>query len=235
MRNTTRKTTEKEMPGTLRVFEIFRSLQGESSLAGRPCVFVRLAGCPLDCAWCDTPEAKPENSGKELSLDDIVATVERSGMGLVEVTGGEPLIQKNTPELCRLLLDAGYDVMVETNGAEDISRLPAAVRRIMDCKCPSSGMAERTLPSNFDNLGPLDEVKFAILDHRDYRYALSMIGKHGLDKKAGDISFSPVALRYEKGCDPAELAEWMIRDGAAAVLRPQLHKIIWPRGEPRRL
>jgi 7-carboxy-7-deazaguanine synthase len=168
-------------------------------------------------------------------LDEIVSTVKRSKTILVEVTGGEPLLQKDTPELCRHLLDAGLDVLVETNGAEDISRLPAGVRRIMDCKCPSSGMAERTLASNFDALGPLDEVKFAILDHRDYRYALSIISEYGLDGKAGDISFSPVALFGGKGCDPAELAEWMLRDDVPAALRPQLHKIIWPRGEPRTL
>jgi 7-carboxy-7-deazaguanine synthase len=221
------------MDDTLKIFEIFKSIQGESSAAGKVCFFIRLAGCDLNCRWCDTPDALPRDSGNETTLESLVETALASGAGMVEITGGEPLLQEATPELCRRLLDAGMEVLLETNGTEDISIIPPGVRVVMDCKCPSSGAERKTNPANFAEIKTKDELKFAILDHGDYRYASSLIEARGLADKAGEISFSPVVLPNGEGCDPAELAEWMIRDNATATLRPQLHKLIWPDGEPK--
>jgi len=221
------------MDNTLEVFETFKSIQGESSRAGRVCMFIRLAGCELACSWCDTPNARTLDGGLTTTLDALVAEALASGARLVEITGGEPLRQKATPELCERLLEEGFDVMVETNGAEDISRLPEGVKTIMDCKCPSSGVADKMRVANFAALGPRDEVKFAILDRRDYDYALSVVEKHGLAEKTEEISFSPVFLPGGGGCEPAELAEWMISDNVPATLRLQIHKVIWIEGEPK--
>ncbi len=214
------------------VFETFKSIQGESSRAGRVCFFIRLAGCGLSCRWCDTTDARSFGSGRPVAIDELVGIALASGAGLVEVTGGEPLAQAATPELCAGLLDAGLEVLVETNGAEPISVLPRGVVRILDCKCPSSGEAESMNISNFEELRASDEVKFAILDARDYDYAVRMTRRYGLEKRVGEISFSPVSISDGVGLSPKELAGWMLHDNATAVLRLQLHKIVWPGGEP---
>ena len=224
---------EDGVDGVLSVFETFKSIQGESSRAGRVCFFIRLSGCSLSCRWCDTPEARPFGSGYPAEISGLVAAAVDSGAGLVEVTGGEPLCQDATPDLCAQLLDAGLEVLVETNGAERISRLPDGVVRILDCKCPSSGEFDAMDSGNFDALRLGDEVKFAILDARDYDYAMRMINLHGLADRVGEISFSPVFSPGMEMSSAADLAGWMVRDNAPANLRLQLHKIIWPGGEPK--
>lgn len=205
----------------MKVTEIFHSIQGESSWVGLPCVFVRTTGCHLRCVWCDTDYAF--YGGQEMSVGEIVEQVERIGAGcrLVQLTGGEPLLQKEIGLLARQLLDRGYTVLCETSGSLDIGKLPAAVVKIMDIKCPGSGEVERNLWSNLDKLGPLDELKFVLRDRRDYDWAVSLIAERGL---AGQrLLFAPVTGELE----PRDLAEWMLADHVPARLQVQLHKVIW--------
>lgn len=205
----------------MRITEIFLSIQGESSRAGRPCVFVRTTGCNLRCVWCDTDYAF--YGGRELSVAEVIQEVERIGRGcrLVELTGGEPLLQNDIGELARALLDRGYTVLCETSGSLDIDRVPRDVVRIMDIKCPGSGEVEANLWENLERLGPRDELKFVIRDRDDYEWALSVIEAHGLEDR--EVLFSPVwgelSLR--------QLAEWMLEDNAPARLQTQLHKHVW--------
>jgi len=209
------------MDRTLKVSEIFFSIQGEGTRAGRPCAMVRLAGCNLRCAWCDTLYAR--RGGDEMSLADVLARVEAFGCELVEVTGGEPLTQPAALELLSRLADAGYETLLETNGSIDISPVDARVIRIVDFKCPSSGQAERNLWTNADRLTGRDEVKFVIADRADYDFARRAVGERELAARCAVI-FSPVHDRLA----PAELAEWILADGLPVRLGMQLHKIIWP-------
>ncbi|HTK29418.1 MAG TPA: radical SAM protein [Vicinamibacterales bacterium] len=206
----------------LTVNEIFYSIQGESSLAGRPCVFVRLTACDLRCAWCDTPYAFHE--GQKRSIADVLEAVDRYDCPLVEVTGGEPLLQEDVYPLMEALLDRGRTVMLETGGHRPIDRVPRAVIKIVDVKCPGSGEAGRNDWENLARLAPHDEVKFVILDRRDYEFARDVVARHGLHERAAAVLFSPV----HGALDARTLAEWMLADRVPARLQLQLHKFIWP-------
>jgi 7-carboxy-7-deazaguanine synthase len=206
----------------LKVNEIFYSIQGESSFAGLPCIFVRLTGCNLRCAWCDTTYAYEE--GVEKSMDEILAHIQHYPCRLVEITGGEPLLQKATPAFARLLLDRGYSVLVETNGSQNIDSIDSRCVRVVDIKCPSSLESEN---NDFDNLGRLtaqDEVKFVIGSREDYDYAKALLKKLPGFFKIKNIHFSPLYAIMT----PVMLAGWMLEDGVAARLTLQHHKIIWP-------
>ncbi|CAB4244169.1 7-carboxy-7-deazaguanine synthase [Methylacidimicrobium sp. AP8] len=203
------------------VNEIFHSIQGESSFAGEPCVFIRLTGCDLRCRWCDTEYAFFE--GKRMPLSRLLPEVQRFGCRLVELTGGEPLLQKNSRLLLRQLCDAGYTVLLETSGAHSIAGVDPRVHRIVDCKCPSSGESSRNLPANFDLLGPRDEVKFVIGTEEDYRWARDRLHNAPWVNRVRAIHFSPV-----HGELPLEtLAGWLLRDRLPVRLGFQLHKFIW--------
>lgn len=208
---------------TLLVNEIFHSIQGESTHAGRRCVFVRLSGCNLSCAWCDTRYAI-EEPGRELTLDMMLEAIRPFGAGLVEITGGEPLLQEGTPELAALLLREGYEVLIETNGSLDISTLPHPAARIMDLKTPSSGMAERNRWANLAHLRRGDEVKFVIAGPEDYAWAKDVVT--GADYPGDRVVslFSPVWGRIGAN----DLAEWILRDRLDVRFALQLHRIVWP-------
>ena len=205
----------------LRVIEIFSSIQGESHWAGYPCTFVRLAGCNLDCVYCDTRYAR--EGGIEMSLEEILREVDARGQGTVEVTGGEPLLQSGTPALLEALLETGCRVLLETNGSLPLDPVPKGVHVVMDLKAPGSGMAERNLWENLRKLGPSDEVKIVCRDRRDYEWALEMVRGRGLEGHLR-VSLSPVWGEL----DPAQLAEWMLRDRLDARLQIQLHRVLWP-------
>ena len=204
-----------------RVVECFSSLQGESTQAGRRCFFIRLEGCNLDCSYCDTRYAA--SGGVEKSIDELVELAIGSGIPLVEITGGEPLLEKELPELCRRLMSAGLEVMVETNGSLDVSVLPGGVRRIIDCKLPDSGMAEHNLRSNFFGLTGLDEVKFVISSRRDFDYAMDFISKCRLEESPAELLASPVWGRVSF----EELAAWVVASGSRLRMQLQMHKVIW--------
>jgi len=220
----------------LRITEIFRSIQGESTWAGCPCVFVRLTGCHLRCTYCDTEYAFTEGTWR--TVDDVVAEVRGMGGDLVEITGGEPLLQPAVGPLISRLCDLGRTVLVETSGASDISRCDARAIRIMDLKTPGSGEVDRNLWSNLDHLSRHDEVKFVITDRADYVWAKSIIEKYRLGERCRAVLMSPV---FEQppgdeiggcaGLDPAQLAEWILHDPPAAGgpvrMQSQLHKLIW--------
>jgi 7-carboxy-7-deazaguanine synthase len=205
----------------MKITEIFLSIQGESSWQGLPCVFVRVTGCHLRCVWCDTDYAF--FGGRDMSVEEIVVEVERIGRGcrLVELTGGEPLLQKEIGRLAERLLERGYAVLCETSGTIDVGVLPAGVVKIMDIKCPGSGESENNLWGNLEKLGPGDEIKFVIADRGDYEWALSTIDEHGLAGRK--LLFAPVWGELEL----EELAKWMLEDNTPARLQPQLHKYIW--------
>ena len=206
----------------LKVNEIFYSIQGESSFAGLPCVFVRLTGCNLRCSWCDTTYAYAE--GFNVSVDEILSRIQAYPCRLVEITGGEPLLQQETPVLAARLLDQGYTVLIETNGSKNIDILDSRCVRIMDIKCPSSRESGN---NDFANLGRLtahDEVKFVIGSREDYDYAKAVLEKLPDFFKIKNIHFSPLYVIMT----PVMLAGWMLEDGVAARLTLQQHKIIWP-------
>jgi len=205
----------------LTVNEIFHSIQGESRRAGEPCVFVRLTACDLRCSWCDTPYAFYE--GKKRSIEDVIAEVERYQCPLVEITGGEPLLQEDVYPLMEQLLARGLTVMIETGGHRSISRVPGAVLKIVDVKCPGSGEAHRNHWENLDAIGRHDEVKFVIKDREDYEYARDVVGRYNLPEKAGAILFSPV----HGVLDARVLSEWVLADRIPVRLQLQLHKFIW--------
>ena len=207
--------------GVLVVNEIFHSIQGESTHAGRPCVFVRLTACDLRCSWCDTPYAFTE--GRKMSLDDIIAAVKAFECPTVEITGGEPLLQKNVYPLMDRLLEEGFEVMLETGGHISIEGVPGAVVRIVDVKCPASGEAERNDWSNLDRLTLQDEVKFVIADRGDYDFARAAVQRHALPGRVRAILFSPVHGRL----DPKLLAAWILEDKLDVRLQLQIHKYIW--------
>jgi len=205
----------------LTVNEIFHSIQGESTQAGRPCVFVRLTACDLRCSWCDTPYAFYE--GRKMSLDDVMAAVDAYGCSLVELTGGEPLLQKDVYPLMERLLASGKTVLVETGGHLSVANVPPAVHKIVDVKCPGSGEAHRMDWSNLDRLSPTDEVKFVVRDRTDYEYARAVVSRHELDRKVGAVLFSPV----HGVLDPRTLSEWVLADRLPVRVQLQVHKYIW--------
>jgi 7-carboxy-7-deazaguanine synthase len=205
----------------LTVNEIFYSIQGESTHAGRPCVFVRMTACDLRCSWCDTPYAFYE--GRKMSIDEVLTQIEGYECPLVEITGGEPLLQEDVYELMDRLLARGHTVLLETGGHRPVTRVPAAVIKILDVKCPGSGEADRNDWSNFDRLACHDELKFVIKDRDDYEFARETIRRHDLVARCAAILFSPV----HGVLDPRALSEWMLRDRVPARLQVQLHKYIW--------
>ncbi len=206
---------------SLQISELFRSIQGESSYMGLPTAFVRLAGCNLRCRYCDTRHAWDE--GPSMSVEEIVDQVLRYGLKLVEITGGEPLIQEETPRLASALLEKGCTVLVETNGTLDISVLPAGVIRIVDIKCPSSGEKEKTLWENIWKLTPDDEVKFVIANRHDYDWSKDII------RERFEIAGTKILLSAVFGeLPPRNLVEWMLEDRLPARFQIQMHKIIWP-------
>ena len=208
----------------LRVTEVFFSIQGESSHMGLPCVMVRLTGCNLRCAWCDTEYSF--TGGETVSVDEVVARVEVFGGKRVEITGGEPLLQKGAPVLARRLLDLGYTVLCETSGERDIDLMPPGVRRIMDLKPPGSGEAHRMRWENIAQLRPGDEVKFVITDRADFEWMLDVIRRYDLLSRA-HVLVSPAYTQLP----PAELAAWVLASGLDLRLNLQMHKTLW--GEER--
>lgn len=209
--------------GAVTVTEIFKSIQGESSWAGLPCVFVRLAGCSLRCVWCDTAYAF--HGGIERSVEDVVAEVERLGGGLVELTGGEPLEQEGFYPLSETLLARGHTVLVETGGHIRLDRVDPRVVKIVDVKCPGSGMEAANDLTNLAALGPRDEVKFVVADRLDFDYALGVVKRHRLAGR-NTVLISPV---FEKGAAAiaADVAEWIRDSGLPLRLNVQLHKVLW--------
>ena len=205
----------------LTINEIFHSIQGESTHAGRPCVFVRLTACDLRCRWCDTPYAFHE--GRKMSVDEVVAEVEARGCPVVEVTGGEPLLQSDVYLLMQRLLDAGKTVLVETGGHRSIAQVPAGVVRIMDVKCPGSGESGRNDWSNLALLTPSDEVKFVIADRVDYEFARDIMQREKLSERVAPVLVSPVHGELAA----KQLAEWVIEDRLEVRVQLQLHKYIW--------
>jgi 7-carboxy-7-deazaguanine synthase len=205
----------------LRVNEIFYSIQGESTWAGRPCAFVRLTGCNLRCVWCDTAYAFYE--GHHMTVDEVVAKVRGYRCDLVEVTGGEPLLQKDVPALFAALLGAGLTVMVETSGEQDLSAVDPRVIKIMDLKCPGSGEAGRNRWGNLEWLTRRDEVKFVLADRRDYEWARAVISGRGLARRVNAVLLSPVFGALE----PATLAAWILEDRIPVRMQLQMHKWIW--------
>lgn len=205
----------------LTVNEIFHSIQGESTHSGRRCVFVRLTACDLRCSWCDTPYAFTE--GSKMSLDDIVAKVKSFDCSVVEITGGEPLLQKNVYPLMQRLLDDGFTVMLETGGHVGVEQVPERVIKVMDVKCPGSGESHRNHWSNLDRLGSRDEVKFVIKDRDDYDFARAVVMRHRLIGRVAAVLFSPV----HGVLDPRLLAEWILEERLDVRLQLQAHKFIW--------
>lgn len=202
------------------VNEIFYSIQGESSLAGLPCVFVRLTGCNLRCTYCDTAYAFHE--GKSLSLDEILSVVGRHGCRLVEVTGGEPLVQEGVYELMTRLCEEGYETLLETGGSLDIGRVDPRVKRIVDFKCPGSGMEKKNLWENVRYLKDSDEVKFVIGNREDFDWSVAKIREYDIDQKA------PILMSVVFGeLPPLELAGWILESGVGARMQLQMHKYIW--------
>ena len=207
---------------SLRVNEIFYSIQGESTYAGRPCIFVRLTGCNLRCTFCDTTYAYDE--GKMMEIGDIFDRVSPYECHLVEITGGEPLIQSETPLLIENLLEDGYEVLLETNGSVDISYIDDRCAKIVDLKCPSSGMVDRNDKENLNRLTEKDELKFVIGTREDYDYARGVMGHMDVNiKKIIPVNFSPVFGNIK----PKLLAEWVLDDHLNVKLQLQLHKYIW--------
>lgn len=208
---------------SLKINEIFHSIQGESSYAGLPCVFVRLAGCNLRCSYCDTRYAY--DTGADFDIPRIMEQVRSFGCGLVEVTGGEPLIQEEAPVLIRSLLDEGYEVLLETNGSLDISVVDNGCVRIVDIKCPSSGMADRNDMRNLERLSPRDELKFVMGCREDYEFAAQRMRSMRPSAEAAGIRINFSAVFGE--LSPRTLAEWILKDRLPVRLNVQLHKIIW--------
>ncbi len=218
----------------MQITEIYKSIQGESTFTGLPCVFVRTTGCNLRCVWCDTQYAF--FGGRKMSVEEVIQEVEAHNCKLVEITGGEPLLQKETPELAHRLLEKGYTVLMETSGERDVSVLDPRVIKIMDLKCPGSGECEKNRWENLEFLTPRDEVKFVIKNRRDYEWAAEVVKKYRLDQRL-TVLFSPVWGELEL----AELARWILSDTLPAQAddplrgenrlnvryQIQLHKIIW--------
>ncbi len=227
-----RRTYTPSMPETLRINEIFHSIQGEGARAGLPCVFVRLAGCHLRCAYCDTEYAFHE--GDSQSIDSLLDQIEGYNCDFIEVTGGEPLLQKRVHDLMIRLCDRGKTVAVETSGACDISTCDDRVIRIVDIKTPGSGEASRMDWSNIEKLAPRDEVKFVICDRADYEWSSDIVRTHNLPARVSAVLFSPVfeqpagaEIAGMSGLPVQQLAEWILEDRLPVRLQLQLHKFIW--------
>ncbi len=211
----------------LLVCEIFHSIQGETTRAGFPSLFVRLAGCNLDCSWCDTPEAR--RGGRPVPIHKIVKRAQAlRGLDHITLTGGEPLVQEGSIELMGVLIQKGFQVQLETNGSLPVRDVPSGVRKILDVKTPSSGHAGSFLMENLDRLSERDEIKFVISGRGDYAFAKRFVKKN-LEKSPAAVNLSPV-----HGAMPAPLlARMILSDGLRVRLNCQLHKILWPRGEPK--
>jgi 7-carboxy-7-deazaguanine synthase len=216
------------------ITEIFKSIQGEGTRAGLPCIFVRLAGCNLRCTWCDTAYAF--YGGTKQSVDEVIEKVRALSGGdtgrinLLEITGGEPLLQPEAPALAERLLAAGYKVMIETSGERFIGVLPREVIKIVDVKCPDSGEADTFDMKNLEALGPNDEIKFVISTRRDYDFAREFTTRHELSKRVHEVLFSPVfpdPAGGWPGLEARELAEWILAEGLPVRIGLQLHKFIW--------
>ena len=207
----------------MRLVEAFASIQGESTHAGRPCFFLRLAGCNLRCSYCDTGYAQSAEAGRPSEIPELVELVRNSGLKLVEITGGEPLLTPETPALCRALLDAGCEVLIETNGSLSIALLPAEACRILDCKLPGSGMAEANDYGNYAWLTPRDEVKFVVSSREDFEFGCGVIRRYDLAAKTPNLLFSPVWGRV----DFADLAAWVTESRLPIRMQLQMHKLIW--------
>jgi len=219
----------------LQVTEIYKSLQGESTYSGLPCIFVRLTGCNLRCSWCDSEFSF--YGGKKMTLQEVLSEVASlSSGGLVEITGGEPMLQeREVVPLMEHLLDAGYQVLLETSGERPLARVPKPVIKIVDVKCPHSGEPDTFALENLETLQPHDELKFVLTDRTDYEFARDFVFHHGLAERVHAILFSPA---FEKGAsgsrdtshcllDPQELAQWILDDNTPARLSLQIHKLIW--------
>ncbi len=217
------------------LIEIYKSVQGESSFAGVPCIFVRLAGCNLRCAWCDSEYTF--KGGYKQTLEEVESAIAaQAPVRLVEFTGGEPMLQEREllPLMERLLVK-GYSLMIETSGERPLAAVPAAVHKIVDVKCPGSGECGSFRIENLDTLTKKDEIKFVISNRIDYEFARDFTGQHGLAQRAGNVLFSPAFSkspsieRTTANCtlDPRELVEWMLADGVEARLSLQIHKFIW--------
>lgn len=221
----------------MHITEIFKSIQGEGTRAGLPCIFVRLTGCNLRCTWCDTAYAF--HGGQKMNVEEVLARVDalsgRASVGkasipLVELTGGEPLLQEDIYPLAEGLLAAGYEVMIETSGERFIGRLPKEVIKIVNVKCPDSGEPGTFDARNLDELLPKDEIKFVISSRRDYEFAREFTQTHRLAERVHQVVFSPVnedPLGKWQGLQPRQLVEWILADGLPVRLGLQLHKIVW--------
>lgn len=204
----------------MKINEIFKSIQGETTFQGLPSVFIRTTGCNLRCSWCDTKYAYSE--GEDYSVDELLKIVEKFNCRYVVITGGEPLEQKETPELIKRLINNGYKVLVETNGSKDISIVDPETFKIVDFKCPSSNMSEKMLWGNVQNLSPHDEVKFVIADYNDYVWAKSVIESYNLSQICTTL-LSPAFGSLK----PELMAEWIINDNLPVRMQLQIHKYIW--------
>jgi 7-carboxy-7-deazaguanine synthase len=219
----------------MQIIEIYRSIQGESSFAGVPCIFVRLAACNLRCVWCDSEYTF--QGGKKMTSEEVEGEVTRLAPGgLVEITGGEPMLQeRELVPLMERLLARGYTLLLETSGERDLERVPGAVHKIVDVKCPGSGEGGTFRARNLDFLTRLDEIKFVLADRADYEFARDFTRDHKLDQRLGSILFSPAFLknpsaeRAAANCmlDPRKLAEWILEDRLNVRLGLQIHKFIW--------
>jgi 7-carboxy-7-deazaguanine synthase len=220
----------------MQIIEIYKSLQGESSYAGLPCVFVRTAGCNLRCVWCDSEYTF--KGGQKITLDEVQREVHRLSPdgGLVEITGGEPMLQEGEViALMEKLLVTGYTVLLETSGERPLDKVPAAVVKVVDVKCPHSGEGGTFRVENLQHLTARDEVKFVLASPKDYEFAREFIREHGLSGRVGSVILSPAFRKDATGArdvshcllDPRELAEWMLADGLQARLGLQIHKFIW--------
>jgi 7-carboxy-7-deazaguanine synthase len=219
----------------LYLIEIYKSVQGESSFAGRPCIFVRLAGCNLRCSWCDSEYTF--KGGYKLTEGEVVAEIEKlAPVRLIEFTGGEPMLQeKELVPLMKRLLASGYELMIETSGERSLANVPIEVHKIVDVKCPGSGEGGSFRIDNLEALTKRDEVKFVISDRTDYEFARDFVRAHELESKVGSVLFSPAftktpsPIRTAENCllDPRVLVEWMLADGLEARLSLQIHKFVW--------
>jgi 7-carboxy-7-deazaguanine synthase len=219
----------------MQVTEIYKSIQGESTHTGLPCVFVRLTGCNLRCSWCDSEYTF--YGGRKMTLEEVWDEVEQlSPSGLVEITGGEPMLQeREVVPLMQRLLDTGYTVLLETSGERPLERVPKGVAKIVDVKCPNSGEPDTFRMENLEVLDSQDEVKFVLSDRADYEFARDFVARHDLGRRVNAVLFSPAfskdagGMRDTSHCllDPRELAEWMLADSVQARLGLQVHKFIW--------
>ncbi len=206
----------------MKISEIFLSIQGESSYAGTPCIFVRLSGCNLNCGWCDTMYANTDEKSRELTVEAVIAEVKGYKCQTVEITGGEPLLQAASLTLAKSLLELGYTVMVETNGSVSLEGLDERVIKVVDVKCPSSGQAGSFLVDNLEYITPSDELKFVIGGRADYDFAKNFLVEY-VKGKTDKILFAPV----KPGMEPKDLAEWILGDSLNVRLQLQIHSYIW--------